>query len=229
MKTSAIGRKLIEAFEGLRLQAYQDGGGVWTIGYGHTSAAGAPYVVPGMVITEAQADEILSRDLKVSEVRVEKYITVPLSQYEFDALVSFDFNTGAIHSGSVDDKLNRGDKAAAMSTLLQYDHDNGKVVSGLERRRHAEKLLFEGKVQPALELAGVHEKIGSPTPNATKKPPSEPHTGGQRSPQTRFPDPSATSGPSTYPKAPSAPPETWFSALFSLLKAILAAFSKPKS
>lgn len=228
MITSAIGRRLIEAFEGKRLRAYQDGGGVWTIGYGHTSAAGAPHVVPGMTITDAQADEILSRDLRVSEIRVEKYVTVPLTQNEFDALVSFDFNTGAIHSGSVDDKLNRGDKAAALATLLQYDHDNGRVVSGLERRRQAEKLLFEGKVQPALDLAGVHEKIGAPTPKVAQKSPSEHPTEPQRSPQRGVSRPPAMSGHVTSPKEA----QTWLSVIINLVKALLSAFNalnKPKS
>src|SRR5690242_15938509 len=106
MKTSASGRKLIEAFEGLRLKAYQDAVEVWTIGYGHTSAAGDPHVHAGMVITEAQADQILSDDLAAVERNVQRLITKPLAQYELDALVSFDFNTGDLAKSSIDNKIN---------------------------------------------------------------------------------------------------------------------------
>lgn len=212
MKTSANGRAFTEAFEGKRLKAYRDGGGVWTIGYGHTSAAGAPHVYPGMVITDAEADQILANDLGHSEARVEKAIRVELTQYEFDALVDFDLNTGAIDHGTVDDKINRGDKKGAMATLLQYDHDGGKVITGLARRRQAEKLMFEGKVQPALALAGVHKQIGYPTPKAIKRPPSEP----RRAPPVRSTEAPATLGPQTYPEAP----KSWISVLLEALSAL---------
>jgi lysozyme len=159
MKTSANGRALIEAFEGLYLKAYQDSVGVWTIGYGHTSAAGGPQVSPGMKITEEEADKFLSDDLTRVEYDVCKYIQVDLNQNEFDALVSFHFNTGKLKSGSIDDKINAGDKRAAMETLLQYDHAGGQQLRGLTRRRQAEKMLFEGDVAGALRLAGSKKPI----------------------------------------------------------------------
>jgi len=154
MKTSADGRALIEAFEGLFLTAYYDSVHVLTIGLGHTNLAGtAPFVSPGMTITAQEADAILAVDLAKVEADVAKAIKVPLAQYEFDALVSFDFNTGKLRAGSVDDKINANDKAAAMATLLQYDRAGGKVLRGLTRRRNAEKLMFEGNVKAALDLA----------------------------------------------------------------------------
>jgi lysozyme len=153
MKTSAAGRGLIEAFEGLFLDSYQDSVGVWTIGYGHTTAAGGPPVHQGMMISRKEADDLLSNDLARVEYHVGKCITVPLEQWEFDALVSFDFNTGALRSGTVDDKINAGNKITAMDTLLLYNHAGGKVLAGLTRRRHAEKLMFEGKVAESLKLA----------------------------------------------------------------------------
>ncbi len=154
MRTSQDGRHLIEAFEGLYLHAYYDPVHVLTIGYGHTNLSDVePFVCPGMVITEAEADAILAADLRSVERNVERTIKVPLKQYEFDALVSFDFNTGKLRAGTVDDKLNAGDKQAAMQTLLQYERAGGRILRGLTRRRQAEKLLFEGKIKEALTLA----------------------------------------------------------------------------
>lgn len=154
MQTSDWGRELIESFEGLFLHAYLDSVGVLTIGYGHTNLAGVPPVVTrGMTITEDDADEILAADLAAVERDVEKFITVPLEQYEFDALVSFHFNTGKLKAGTIDDKINAGRKEAAMETLLQYTRAGGKVLRGLIRRRNAEKLMFEGKIKESLDLA----------------------------------------------------------------------------
>jgi hypothetical protein len=179
-----------------------------------------------MTITEAQADQILSDDLHAVERNVERLIRVPLAQSEFDALVSFDFNTGSLAKSSIDDKINVGNKAAAMATLLQYDHAGGKVLSGLTRRRHAEKLLFEGKVLPALDLAGYHGSLDQPTPKAQKAP--APQAASEKpisvplgSPVVRSPGPPATLGPPTYPQVSSG----WVSGLISLLKAL---FTKPK-
>ncbi len=154
MKTSQNGRSLIEAFEGLALKAYRDAVGVLTIGYGHTNAAGGPEVGVGMTITEQEADKLLSDDLTRVERNVAECIKVPLVQYEWDALNSFDFNTGSLKKSSIDDKINAGNKQAAMDTLLQYNHAGGRVLAGLTRRRRAEKLMFEGKVAEALKLAG---------------------------------------------------------------------------
>lgn len=155
MKTSTVGRAFIEAFEGKFLKTYDDGTGVLTIGYGHTTAAGPPSVVRGMTITDAQCDAILAADLGKVEADVERIIAVPLDQPQFDALVSFHFNTGALGSGTVDNKLNAGNATGAMSTLLQYDHAGGRQLDGLTRRRQAEKLMFTGQVDAAMKLAGA--------------------------------------------------------------------------
>lgn len=156
MKTSDNGRAFIEAFEGKFLKTYDDGTGVLTIGYGHTTAAGPPKVVAGMTITDAQCDQILAADLGAVEKDVARLIKVPLSQSQFDALVSFHFNTGALGSGTVDDKINAGNIDAAMATLLQYVNGGGKVMNGLVRRRKAERLMFLGQVEAAMALAGAH-------------------------------------------------------------------------
>lgn len=170
MKTSANGRAFIEAFEGKFLRTYDDGTGVLTIGYGHTSAAGPPKVFRGQTITEAECDAILAADLAAVEKNVERCIKVPMTQQQFDALVSFDFNTGSLAKSSIDDKINAGNAAAAMNTLLQYDHAGGRVMAGLTRRRQAERLMFTGQVAASLKLAGAHAQApGGPMPQAPTK------------------------------------------------------------
>ncbi len=69
---SPEGLALIKQWEGLRLNAYKDAIGVWTIGYGHTNNAGKPFVHKGMAITEKQAEELLCQDLRQFENAVEQ-------------------------------------------------------------------------------------------------------------------------------------------------------------
>ena len=155
LKTSADGRRFIEAFEKLELAAYQDSQGVWTIGYGHTAEAGGPKVYPGMRCSEWEADQWLSDDLGRVEGTVMLCIQVPLYQYQFDALVSFEFNTGDLRKSSIDDKINKGRNWAAMETLELYVHGavHHNVLRGLVRRRKGERAMFEGRVKEALEIA----------------------------------------------------------------------------
>lgn len=174
MKTSTSGRLFIEAFEGKFLHTYDDGTGVLTIGYGHTTAAGPPKVVLGMTITAAECDQILAADLSSVEREVERFIHVPMTQPQFDALVSFHFNTGALGRSSIDDKINAGDKDGAMATLLQYDHAGGRQMAGLTRRRKAERLMFLGQVSDALAMAGAHAAApDGPMPQAPTPPKPE--------------------------------------------------------
>ena len=157
MKTSDAGRKFIEAFEGLFLKTYDDGTGVLTIGYGHTTSAGPPRVYRGMTITESQADQILSADLASVEIEVEHLVSVALTQNQFDALVSFQFNTGWLghHGCSLLRAVNAGNTALADEDFKLYDMAGGRVMSGLVRRRKGEAAMFEGQVQTALQIAGV--------------------------------------------------------------------------
>lgn len=147
MKTSANGRKLIEQFEGCRLQAYQDVRGIWTIGYGHTSAAGLPNVRPGMVITQEQADAILSADLGAVENDVNQHVTVAINQNQCDALVSFDYNTGALDRSNVLRSVNSNQFSQVTADLMMWDHatEGGRlvVVAGLATRRADEGKLFD--------------------------------------------------------------------------------------
>jgi lysozyme len=142
MQTSNSGRRLIEQFEGLNLNAYNDGTGTLTIGYGHTTSAGDPKVTKSLKITQDQADQILSSDLGKVEAQINSLVTVPLNQNQFDALSSFQFNTGALARSTVLKKLNSGDTNGAADALLLYNRAGGRVLSGLVRRRQAEREMF---------------------------------------------------------------------------------------
>ena len=162
------GLELIKSFEGVRLGAYQDSVGVWTIGYGHTGG-----VRPGQRITQAQADEFLRSDCQRFVNAVNKKVTVALNQNQFDALVSLSFNLGENGWKGLLAKLNAGDYAGAQKAFLQYVHAGGKVLKGLVRRRQAESDLFGS--------GGANEpsKPGKPSePGKPGKPPGKPGGGG---------------------------------------------------
>ena len=103
----------LKQWEGLRLTAYKDSGGVLTIGYGHTG----PDVKAGMTITEAQAEMLLMRDLSRFEQSVERSVKVPLTDNQFGALVSFAYNVGteAFERSTLLKKLNEGDYTLLIS------------------------------------------------------------------------------------------------------------------
>lgn len=141
-KTSPNGRKFIETWEGLDLRAYDDGTGVITIGYGHTDAAGPPKVIPGMAITESEADAILAADLASVEVSVNHYITATIDQNQFDALVSFQFNTGGLGRSSLMRDINSGATDQTERAFGMWVMGGGHVMQGLVKRRKAEFILF---------------------------------------------------------------------------------------
>lgn len=144
MKTSDKGRALIKAHEGRRLVAYRCPAGVWTIGYGHTSAAGAPEVKPGMRITQIEADAILARDLEAFEAGVLALVKGPLTQGQFDALVSFAFNVGlgALKRSTLLKRLNSGQHKAVPAELMKWTRAAGRELPGLVRRRRDEAELW---------------------------------------------------------------------------------------
>jgi lysozyme len=142
MKTSDKGVALIKAHEGVRLNAYLCPGKKWTIGYGHTSAAGEPVVREGMRITRAEAETILRRDMSMFEARVNRLVKVPLTQSQFDALVSFDFNTGKLHSSTLLKRLNAGKYAEVPRHLMRWTKGGGRELAGLVRRRRDEAELW---------------------------------------------------------------------------------------
>lgn len=139
MKSGINGFNLIKYYEGLRLQAYQCSAKVWTIGYGHTEN-----VCSGDVITEDEAFFLLHQDIAESEYWVNQYVLVPLTQNQFDALVSFVFNLGVgnFRTSTLLKKLNSSDYNGAAQELLGWNLVGSKVSPGLTRRREAEKTLF---------------------------------------------------------------------------------------
>lgn len=134
LKTGQAGINLIKQFEGCRLDAYKCPAGVWTIGYGHTSG-----VKEGQKITQAQADAMLRADLEKFEAKVNKYSQYSWTQEEFDALVSFAFNIGSIDQLTANGTR---DRATIAEKMLLYNKASGKVLSGLTKRREAERSLF---------------------------------------------------------------------------------------
>lgn len=151
MKTSTAGINLIKKFEGCRLNAYKPvpTEKYWTIGYGHYG----PDVTTGMVITQAQAEIMLGIDLQKYEQAVERYTPFPLSQTQFDALVSFAFNCGA---GNLQQLVKKRNALQVADAMLRYNKAGGKELAGLTRRRAEERALF---------MKGI---IGNPYPEPIK-------------------------------------------------------------
>jgi len=139
MKTSKKGIELIKKYEGLKLKAYKCPAGVWTIGYGHTKN-----VKQGDVITEVQAEILLIYDLNDFENCIKKNVRIPLTQNQFDALVSFCFNVGCGNflKSTLLKKLNEGKIAEAAKEFLKWNKAGGKELAGLTKRRQEEMELF---------------------------------------------------------------------------------------
>lgn len=135
------GCALTKRFEGLRLTAYQDQVGVWTIGYGHTG----PAVHGGMVISQDQADVLLHSDVGGAVACVNRAVTAEISQCQFDALVDFVFNLGCARllGSTLLRHVNAGEFDLAAQQFLLWDHAGGVVVPGLLLRRQAEMAMFQ--------------------------------------------------------------------------------------
>ena len=133
------GTKILKFFEGCRLTAYQDSVGVWTIGYGHTKG-----VYAGMTITQEEAEQMLENELTEYEGYIEKYVTVPLTQNQFDALVVWVYNLGPTNfrKSTLLKELNAGNYTAAGNEITKWNKAGGKVLAGLVKRREAEAKLF---------------------------------------------------------------------------------------
>ena len=139
------GTKLIQAFEDLRLEAYQDVGGIWTIGWGHTGKE----VVKGLVISRATADLLFEADVRSAVGSVGLLLAetpLEISQNAFDALVSFVFNIGHGHfvKSTMLRLLKAGDFNGAKGQFKRWVKVGDDVSRGLINRRAAEELLFAG-------------------------------------------------------------------------------------
>lgn len=144
MNISKSGIELIKSFEGLRLKAYQDSVGVWTIGYGWTQPVDGKKVGPGMQIDQATADRLLKCGVVQYEQGVNQLVKVKITQGQFDALVSFAYNLGlrSLSTSMLLQKLNAGDKQGAADQFGRWVNAGGKRLDGLVARRAAEREMF---------------------------------------------------------------------------------------
>lgn len=167
MKTSKNGIKFLIQEEGSRLKAYQDSRGIWTIGVGHTSAAGPPKVTPSLKITKEEEETILLRDLKDSEEGILKLLKVSVNQNEFDALVSLVHNIGIpqFTGSSVLRLLNKNDRTGAANAFLLWKKA-GKDLDILLARRKRERELFltpYTSVKPSVVEKPTQKPVEAPT------------------------------------------------------------------
>jgi lysozyme len=161
MKIGPNGLAVVKAFEGCHkavkgkpgyFKAYLDPVNVLTIGWGHTNHH-KPKFNADAVWSQAACDAVLAGDMVIFEKHVAKHAGVLLKQHEYDALVSWAFNTGGPAHATLWKKLNAGDKAAIPSELAKWNKAGGNVLNGLVRRRKAEGQLFAGDIKGAMKTA----------------------------------------------------------------------------
>jgi len=148
MKTSDMGLSLIKSFEGFSARPYMCPAGVPTIGYGATYYPdGRRVTMQDRPVTVAQATDMLRSMLASYEAGVSRYVLVPVTQGQFDALVSFAYNLGlsALKDSTLLRLLNLRDYAGAAAQFARWNRANGKVLPGLTRRREAERVMFLGR------------------------------------------------------------------------------------
>jgi lysozyme len=151
MKLSKYGEALIKSLEGLRLKAYRDSAGIWTIGYGSTRYSdGNAVKATDQLDSESKAFDLFSDTLKEYEDTINKHVKVELTQNQFDSLVSITYNvgTGIMQNTTLIKKLNAGDFAGAADQFLAWDkitdpHTQKKIVNKtLVKRRLIERDNF---------------------------------------------------------------------------------------
>lgn len=152
MNVNEKGLALIRQCEGFRGRAYRDAVGVWTIGFGHTSMAGAPEVKPGLVVSRDKASQILARDVEMFAEGIANVITTELNDNQFSALVSFAYNVGLgnFKKSSVLKAVNANDVEAVPRRLALWSKAGGRVLPGLVKRRAAEAELFATPVEGSI-------------------------------------------------------------------------------
>jgi lysozyme len=196
MKTSAAGLAFVAQEEGTVLHVYKDVAGYETIGIGHLlSPSEKASGVFAKGLTKQQAIDLLARDIVIYESAVNKNVKVPLTQNQFDALVSFAFNNGggALASSGLLVKLNKGDIPGAADEFLRWCkvRINGELVTnqGLLNRRKRERTIF---LKPDAVVPG-------PVPTPTPPPPPPP-------PPPVVIKPVPTPDPTPVPVEPAPPP-----------------------
>lgn len=138
-QVSPQGRIKLMQHEAVMLDAYKDSVGVWTIGVGHTAAAGAPIPGAGMLLAIDEVFDLLERDLRRYEHDVVVALAgAPVNEHQFDALTSFHYNTGGIGRAKLMDHVRAGNMEAAAQGFLGW-----LSPPEIESRRREEKSLFE--------------------------------------------------------------------------------------
>ena len=170
-KLTKAGGNLVKHFESCMKRqaddafaAYKCPAGVLTIGWGHTGHHGRKFDASTRW-TARECDEAFYEDMETFERAVRKHVRVPLTSWQFDALVSFTYNVGegALAKSTLLKKVNAGDFKGAAAEFKRWNKANGKVLAGLTRRRASEALLFQNK--PDLNYDGV-EDTPKPSPHA---------------------------------------------------------------
>jgi len=146
MQISNKGIQLIKHHEGVRNKPYRDCVGLWTVGVGHLIGDGKSLPESwNKLFTTEEVDALLKQDLVRFERKVQKFCAVPLTQNQFDALISFSFNLGlgVLQRSTLRQNILRKDFKGAAEEFLKYVRAGGKIVKGLVTRRNDEKALFE--------------------------------------------------------------------------------------
>tara|TARA_R110002124_G_scaffold229569_1_gene394755 strand:+ start:172 stop:615 length:444 start_codon:yes stop_codon:yes gene_type:complete len=145
MRINEIGLNLIKTFEGFRSEPYFCSAMVATIGFGSTwSFDGSRVTLSHPRINEAEAEELLLREIRNSEKAVNRLIKIELNENEHSALQSFVYNLGSgrLQSSTLRRKINRGDFEGAADEFPKWRRAGGKILKGLVLRRAAERKLF---------------------------------------------------------------------------------------
>ena len=158
MQMSENGLELLKQWEGFELKVYKDSAGLLTIGVGHlltkSELSSGKIAINGVTVkyadglTEQQALDLLSQDVQPAENTVNTNVKVPLTQNQFDALVSFTFNVGggAFKGSTLLKVLNQKQYTEVPTQLLRWTRAGGKVVQGLLNRRQNEIKLWNGQI-----------------------------------------------------------------------------------
>lgn len=138
------GLNLIKHFEGFEPEIYLDAAGLPTIGYGHLIRKGEHKMFENG-ISEEEADALLADDVQIAERAVLRLINVPLTNNQFNALVSFTFNlgSGALQRSTLRRKVNREEHAEVPAEFMRWVWAGGRKLKGLIRRREAEANLYQ--------------------------------------------------------------------------------------
>ncbi len=145
------GIDLIKKFEGFEPEIYLDAAGLPTIGYGHLIRKGEHKMFENGISREA-GEALLIKDVQAAERAVLRLIDVPLTDGQFDALVSFTFNvgSGALQRSTLRRKVNREEHNEVPREFLRWVWAGGRKLKGLVRRRQEESTLYMGTLTSAL-------------------------------------------------------------------------------